>query len=610
MREADSSLSELVRDEVDTALILRVMDALTLEPDLEHFFQRAAEAARQLVGADGAALILKNETGALEYQFFHGENALRLEGFRGYQFPFESGTVGQALRERRSVLEPDYTNSPHALPDFLSAGLHSNLVVPLFCNDEPLGALALSWFSPMAGEITRTRRQLVQKVGDQLAVASHRHLLERRLREQAIVDELTGLYNRSGILSRLEARLAEYRRHGHAFALILLDLDRFKDINDLHGHAMGDSVLRDCAERMQHVCRRHDDIGRLGGDEFIILASTEDCETLDPLLKRLVTAMSLPLVVGGARPTASIGIARCPQDGDTAESLQIRADLALYEAKSRHGATSHLFEEALETRIIEAEERTQGILQAIEHGRLHLFYQPILPWETSQPTAYEALLRWDHPEEGLLTAGTFMPAVEEAGADLTRQLGHWVLHTALAQIARQFPRPGDPPCIHINVSPCHFTSARFPQELATALERFPDIPPGCVVLEITETALLESFEAAKVTAQACHALGVRLALDDFGSGYASFNYLKQLPVDTLKVDGEFVIELFNDPENDAILRGIATMGRALGLQTVAEGVETPAHVDALRPMGFDRVQGFGIGAPAPLASMRARPDIL
>lgn len=603
MSESAPSLSELLNNGVDTDLMLRVMDALTLEPDLERFFPRAAEAARQIVGADGAALILMKDVSTLEYQFFHGETALRLEGFRGYQFPPGAGTVGQALREAHSVMEPDYRNNPGALPDFLAAGLCANLVIPLFCKSEPLGALALSWFAPPTSDITVTERQLAEKVGDQIAVATHRHLLEHRLREQAIVDELTGLYNRAGILSRLDARLTEYRRQGRPFALLLLDMDRFKAINDLHGHAMGDRVLQDCAERMQYVCRRHDDLGRLGGDEFVILAAGEPNETLQPLLDRLISALSLPLVVGGARPTVSIGVARCPQDGDTAEVLQRRADLALYEAKEQPGGAARFFEGEMEARVLEAEDRTQGVIQAIENNQLRLHLQPIFTCEGDLPSAYEALVRWDHPEEGLLTAGAFIPAVEAAGGPLTRQLGRWVLNTALALMAPKFPDPEGGPCIHVNISPSHFISANFPEELATALERFPSVPPERVVLEITETALIENFEAARAAAEACHALGVRLALDDFGSGYASFSYLRELPLDIVKIDGEYAIGLFDDTRNEAILRGIAAMGRALGVQTIVEGAETDAHVGSLRGMGFDHMQGFGLGYPGPADTM-------
>ncbi|MCG5539440.1 bifunctional diguanylate cyclase/phosphodiesterase [Halorhodospira sp. 9622] len=600
MDQSNLQLKDLLDDPEGAHLLLRVVDALTLDPDLEQFFPHAAEVARDIVGACGAALILFNERGNLEYQFFHGEHALRLSRFSGYSFSMDRGTAGMALRERRPIYEPDYANSPYALSDFKQAGLCANLALPLITDSQLLGALVLSWFRPPQAPLGERDQYLAQKVANQIAVATHRHVLEQRLHEQALVDDLTGLYNRKGILDRLASKLAHHERQHRTFALIMVDMDRFKAVNDQYGHNLGDQMLRDCAERMRNVCRRHDDIGRLGGDEFVILADTNHPEEpLEPLLRRLAEALSLPIIAAGAKPTPSIGAVRCPQDGDSGEALLRRCDLAVYEAKTCEGASFQFFQAEQEERIRDQERTAHGVLEAMESGRLHLYYQPIVRPDSGDVVAYEALVRWDHEDQGLLTAGQFMPQLERQGKGMVGMMDRWVLNTATGQFSEILSQSAPEVRLQVNMSAIHFTSPQFPDELEAILTRYPTVEPERLVIEITETAMVANFDAAAANIAACHELGVRVALDDFGAGFASLGYIKRMAVDILKVDGSFTIGLFEDPSNEAILRGIQALGHAMGLEVIAEGVETTGHASALSQIHFDGLQGFGLGQPAP-----------
>lgn len=331
-------------------VLLEVLDAMTLESDFASFFAKAAGAIAKLIGADGAALLLLEEDGrTLQYRVFEGACSERLQAFVGMRFPVDRGVAGRAVREHRAQHVPDYPASADAMPAFVDAGLKSNIAIPLITANQPIGVLVGSWF-----ERTQSVRLepgllgLVERIGAQIAVAAHRDALEARLRALAVTDPLTGAASRRGITTVLEDKLALYRRLRQPFAVFMIDLDGFKAANDLCGHALGDSLLRDAAGRLRDVLRKGDQVGRLGGDEFLVVAKCP-AERVPRLARRLLQA--LRIAFGAGRLSASIGCATCPTDGTDADTLLRRADLAMYASKQGGGNGYRHFVPALENEL-------------------------------------------------------------------------------------------------------------------------------------------------------------------------------------------------------------------------------------------------------------------
>ncbi len=584
-------------------LLLNVIDALTLEPEFEKFFARAAHAVRELVGADGAALILLDAEGACEYQFFEGAPLERLNGFTSFRFPAEEGVTGMALRQNRPMFVADYPNHPDAMPAFVEAGLQASLILPLQGTKGAIGALAMSWFRPGAEAPDARRLALAERVANQIAVACERRQLEQRLAQVANRDTLTGVANRARILDALQERLSRPAGTARPFAVALVDLDGFKTINDECGHAFGDRVLRDMGSRVRDISRRSDEVGRIGGDEFVVISGYQDRDhDITPLLQRINAALNLRLPVGRRdhRVSASIGVACYPEDGEDAETLLRRADLAMYRAKREGGNRFHFFDRCMEEDVHARQSLLDEIQPALLRGDFQLHYQPIVSVDENRTVGAEALLRWHHPTDGLRTAGQFISLVERHGRGLVRLLGRWVLERAAAQLC-DWQRRCRGMALHVNVSACYFLDHSFVRDLDQALRLQPGLNPEDLVLELTETALVDDLDRAAQVMEACRRLGVRLALDDFGTGYASLTYLKRLPVDMVKIDHSFVHDLCEHPNNRGIVRGILAMANALNLSVVAEGVETDTQVAELLILGCGQMQGYRLAAPLPEA---------
>ncbi len=586
-------------------LLLSVIDALTLEPDLKSFFARAAQVVRELVAADGAALILMTPERQLEYQFFHGAPVEHLNGFAGHRFDPASGVTGAALREGRPLFIADYAAYDDAIPAFVEAGLQSSLILPLQGSRGPVGALAMSWFRAGAEAPDASRLALAERVASQVAVACERHALELELARTASRDALTGLANRARLFELLDARLGAEPARG--FAVVLIDLDGFKAINDERGHEFGDRVLKDIAVRIRETCRRSDDVGRLGGDEFVVLtALPHRRRDVDGLVRRINHVLSIQMPTGHSRHrlSASVGVATYPEDGTDAETLLRRADLAMYQAKREGGNGYRLFDRHMEEDVRARQQLLDEIGPALQNGEFLLHYQPVVAVGENRPVALEALLRWKHPRTGLRSAGEFIGTVERYGRALVRSLGCWVLETAARDLQR-WQRQGRGLAVHVNVSACYFLNPCFIRDLEQILARGRGFDPRGLVLELTETALMDDLDRAAEVMAACRGAGVRLALDDFGTGYASLTYLRRLPVDTVKIDRSFVRDLCEQTNDRGIVRGILAMARALNLSVVAEGVETAAHADALLRLGCEHMQGYGLGRPMPRADLDA-----
>jgi diguanylate cyclase (GGDEF)-like protein len=433
-------------------------------------------------------------------------------------------------------------------------------------------------------------------------------LAEQQVLHLARFDCLTGVANRSLFLQRLEQKLAQARGVQGSLALLFIDLDRFKAVNDTLGHDAGDDLLKEMARRLTALVRPVDVVARLGGDEFVVLI--DDCgdpAVLSKVASRMIGQISEPLRLAGrqAQIGASIGIAVHPADGADAGSLLKSADTAMYQAKSggRNGFrffTAELAHDAARHFLLEGELR-----QAIDRGELRLHYQPKIDLATSRMAGLEALVRWQHPERGLLMPGDFIDLAEESG--LIVPLGRWVMGEACRQV-RQWREDGlDPPRCAINLSARELTSDSVVADIQEALAA-QALEAGALEVEITESALMSEPERAQQHLARLRAMGVRIAIDDFGTGHASLSYLKRFPAGTVKIDRDFVAGLPDRHDDAAIVRAVATLAHSLGMVVVAEGVETARQLDFLRQAGCDQVQGYLTGRPLPAEAMAAVLD--
>jgi diguanylate cyclase (GGDEF)-like protein/PAS domain S-box-containing protein len=459
-------------------------------------------------------------------------------------------------------------------------------------------AVALSW-SPIkdnSGAITGVSviaRDITQ-----------RKQLEEQLVRQALHDPLTGLANRALFGDRLEHALARGRRPGASVAILLIDLDGFKDINDSLGHDAGDDLLTIAGMRLQGHARASDTVARLGGDEFGVLlediTAAEAVRSAEVLLEGLAT----PIVLRDRdlTPAASIGIAIAA--GEDAETLLRNADTAMYAAKRQGKGGYAIFELAMHATVVERLDLAADLSRAVEKGQLHLCYEPQTNLGSGRIVGLEALVRWRHPTRGKVSPGEFIPLAEETG--MIVPIGRWVLREACRQAkAWQEQWPATPPlAIAVNLSARQLQYPGIVDEVSAALAAA-DLDPPSLVLEITETAIMEQLDAAITILIELRRLGVRLALDDFGTGYSSLSYLQRLPVDIIKLDRTFVSGVAGSTEDSALARGILTLGQTLGLETVAEGIETAEQLAALRELGCQLGQGYFFARPLGPAAVDA-----
>ena len=421
---------------------------------------------------------------------------------------------------------------------------------------------------------------------------------------QATHDSLTGLVNRSMLLDRLDHALTRAERSGGALALFYVDLDEFKTVNDTFGHRAGDEILRQTASRLTSVVRRGDTVARVGGDEFVVLCeSVDDDSAVLVLAERLVDALNVPVSSDGHLvPTAaSVGVSTSASGsgGETRAELLADADAAMYRAKRNGGSRWEMADEGMREWAFRRRETEEALKRAVEHDELRLEYQPIVDTSSLAIVGFEALVRWERPGRGTVWPADFVPLAEETG--LIVPIGEWVLRRACLQVAewnRERPAPFEPLQVSVNVSGRQCNRPDLAATVAGIVAET-GVDPSWLVLEITETVLVGRGRSLATQLAQLQEVGVRVAVDDFGTGYSSLAYLRSLPLDVLKVDRAFVSDLDVDGTDRTVVNAVVALAHALGLLVVAEGVETPAQLEALREIGCDRAQGFLLARPVP-----------
>ncbi|MFT3732294.1 MAG: EAL domain-containing protein [Hyphomicrobium sp.] len=432
---------------------------------------------------------------------------------------------------------------------------------------------------------------------------TERKAAEAKVAYLAHHDALTGLANRVFLRKGLDELLLTRKRSGTGLAVLCIDLDNFKVVNDSMGHAAGDSLLQQLAQRIQDSLRKDDIAARLGGDEFaVVLANTNEGVEVSSVAQRIIDVLRQPFEIADqmVNVTASIGIALCPSDGDTAEALLKNADLALYQAKDDGKGCFRYFEAAMNVRVMARRKIESDLHQAFLNGTLEIHYQPLVSLNSGDVSGFEALLRWPHAERGFIPPSEFIPIAEECG--LIAPITDFVLQRACHD-AMSWPKKAR---LAVNMSPQRFRIGNVFQAVSDAL-RNSGLEPDRLELEITEALLLENSESVLSILHAIRGLGVRISMDDFGTGYSSLSYLRMFPFDKIKIDGSFVRGIGFGNESQAIIRAIMGLGSSLGMTITAEGIETESEQEFLRAVGCDEGQGFLYSKARPVGEV---PQIL
>ncbi|MBR1274206.1 GAF domain-containing protein [Bradyrhizobium sp. AUGA SZCCT0283] len=533
--------------------------------------------------------------------------------------PEGRGLCGQAVRSRRACIINDYLADPNAEAFHHRArldGTNSGASFPLLVQGQVVGVM--SFMSLEKDTFTPEFAELLQRLVDNVSFAlenfdraDEKTKADERIEYLASHDSLTNLPNRemfNGMLRRAIDGAARYQRQ---FALLFIDLDRFKVINDSLGHDAGDMLLVEIGGRLRRALRSSDVVARLGGDEFVvILEETAERPEVERIAGELLSVLSQPLQLSGheCHTTASIGIAMYPSDGTDMQTLTKNADMAMYLAKEDGKNGFRFFTKEIKTQSIERLTLESALRRALERDQFSLHYQPKIDMASGQITGVEALLRWNHPDLGTVSPGQFIPLAEETG--LIVPIGRWVLKEACAQNMAWQRRGLRPVTMAVNLSPRQFADPHLLHDVDEALLAS-GMSPVLLQLEVTESMVMRNVSRAIKVLDAIQSRGIRLAIDDFGTGYSSMSLMKQFPIDTIKIDRSFVRDLPVDSEDQAIAQAIISMGKALGMTVIAEGVETVEQETFLRNHACDEMQGFLFSKPLPAKQMadllRAEP---
>ena len=601
--EQKDAEAELELRAAQQAAVARLGEHALQGASLADLMQEAVSAGVGLLSLEiGAVVELVPSEDAVAFRALHGLPGVRVND----RAPAGLGSQsGYALLSGRPAVVTDWaTERRFERSQVLNhVGTTSGLTVVIEGRRGPFGALGFHSYAPRLfkqGDV-----DFVQALANVLGDVVERQLTDDDIRHRALHDPLTGLPNRLLFLDRLgQATERQRRRRDTLTAVLVLDLDRFKLVNESLGHRAGDELLAAAAPRLKQAVRSSDTVARFSGDEFgILLADITGEQDAIEMAERIAGVFARPFVLDGNEHfvTTSIGIALA-EGGERAEDLLRDADAAMHRAKERGRARYELFDEALRGRALSRLRVENDLRRALERDELTLHYQPLVSLRDRAMVSVEALVRWDHPERGRISPVDFIPVAEENG--LIEPIGRWVLEHACRQAAEWCRARPDvaPLTMSVNLSAAQVANRALAETVATAL-RVSGLDASCLALELTESMLVGDHEELSETLVALKALGVRLVLDDFGTGYSSLSYLTRLPLDALKVDRSFVDGLGTESRDTAVTEAIVAMSRALQLRVVGEGAETEQQVAELARLGCDLVQGFHFSRPVPAAEI-------
>jgi diguanylate cyclase (GGDEF)-like protein len=576
----------------------KIQSSIVSRRDLDEVLNAIVEGAKDLLGDEtaGLRLIDPDEPGQLMLAASKGvsRQLLRDQG----RTPLGVGAGGRAAATGEMVVVEDYLEDPTRLAAFAEAGIRSALAVPVHEEGKVVGSLVVAT-NESGRRYSTAEREMLMALAEHASLAlTDARTVEEKV-HQAVHDSLTGLPNRALLIDRLEHALARAARSRSRVAVLFVDLDAFKNVNDTLGHTAGDELLCQAAERLLDCVRAADTVARFGGDEFVVLLEQVDEATVTLAADRILAAMNEPFEVRGRElfVGASVGIAL---GSDEADDLLRDADLALYRAKDKGKGRRQVFAPEMHLAMVERLELEEQLSLALQNDELLLHYQPVLDLTSQRLVGVEALVRWMHPTRGQLSPGEFIPVAEDSR--LIGPLGRWVLRAACIQAAAwraAYPQAANL-AIAVNFSIAQFDDATLVDQVAEVLDETA-LEPQQLVLELTETAFLRDSEMVGERMRELKQLGVRLAVDDFGTGNASLRHLARFPVDVLKVDRSFVERIGIDRRQTAIASSIIGLGHSLEMSVVAEGIETADQLAKLVALGCELGQGFHLARPAPAA---------
>lgn len=598
LAESFNSMSDSLSSQFKALEALAEIDRLILSaPSIERILETLLRLVRQVAGCSCVSVTLIDPDGRS-----HGRVYLN-DADRGAHSDVKRVRLGHIIDALGDASEGkllDLTKEdpmPAYAVHVARSGARWALVHPVRAMNDLVAILTLGY--PETSADVNVNSSFARDFADRLAVAMSNLEREERLYRQAHYDDLTGMPNRQLFKDRLQHEIARSARSGESLALLYIDLDNFKRVNDTLGHDAGDELLRIVGARVAACVKLSDTVARLGGDEFVVvLGGLPGPEPATSVAERILTELAIPLEIRKRefRGTASIGISMFPNDGSTLEELLKNADTAMYRAKSEGRGRVAFFEAGMNARAVERWSLETGMHRALQQNHFLLHFQPQLQLETGAMSGAEALIRWTDPVRGPRSPAEFIPAAEESG--LIVEIGDWVLNEACEQLRRWRKQGIEVPRLAINVSADQLRRADFVDKIKSALTNT-DTPPWALELEITESVLLTEEERTRQSLTELIELGVTLALDDFGTGYSSLSYLRRYPMHVIKIDRSFVTDLPGSPDASAIASAVIAMARSLGKRTIAEGIETEAQLEFLKSLGCDCGQGYLFSIPLP-----------
>jgi diguanylate cyclase (GGDEF)-like protein len=511
----------------------------------------------------------------------------------------DPGAGPRVLNQRSAIIVNDIAEDERFVfkRAALARGYRACALLPLYFGEQPAGVLTL--FAGEAGIFDQAELQLLSDLAEDIGLAMAYVDQGEQLSYLAYHDALTGLCNRSLLHDRLSRAIAHAQRHERTVSAVFVDLDRFKLVNDSLGHSAGDQLLKTIATRLSACMREDDTIARTGGDEFVIILSHEhEAHSISDVIERVRSVIAQPISIEGhdVQVGCSIGVSVYPQDGRDTDTLLKNADAAMYRAKDLGRNNLQFYAKEMNARAGDQLSFLSSLRRALERKEFFLHYQPQVDLKSGAVIGVEALLRWAHPQFGVVPPDQFIPAAEDSG--LIVPVGEWVLRTACGQL-KLWQNEGKPPVkMAVNLSAREFQGANLLQGVTRIIEDI-GIDPAWLEIEITESTIMQHGDTAIFTLRKFREMGMALALDDFGTGYSSLSYLKRFPIDRLKIDRSFVRDIETDPDDAAIVRGIVALSHSIGLRVLAEGVETLAQMQLLQQCGCDEAQGYYFSEPVP-----------